>query len=177
MGHFGSVRHLVLRFLGSLIKPKRIERTKQELFSKLNEEEKHLFEHQSVTDQNHSLRSVKHLYKIMDAEPHADLVIATALHDIGKTQSQLGVSGRVLATCVASICGVGRVHSWGSKRKGTMLNKISVYVMHPEIGAQMLEDVGSSQLAIVWARDHHKSKEESSIEGTLFTALHKADRA
>ena len=177
MGHFGSTNHLVKRFFYSLRKFDKSDEGQLTLFALLNEKEKQLFIHQSKADQKHSLRSVMRLVEIEGPDAHPDLVVAAALHDVGKTQSQLGVLGRVVATCVSAICGLGRVHNWGHKARGTMLHRISVYVTHPEIGARMLEEAGSSKLTVTWARDHHKTLEESSLEKTLFATLAKADRA
>tara|TARA_B100001250_G_scaffold331520_1_gene296677 strand:+ start:43 stop:576 length:534 start_codon:yes stop_codon:yes gene_type:complete len=177
MGYFGSTNHLVKRFLYSLRRFGKSDEGQLTLFALLNEKERQLFDHQSEIDQKHSLRSVMRLVEIEGPDAHPDLVVAAALHDVGKTQSQLGVLGRVVATCVSAICGLGRVHNWGHKARGTMLHRISVYVTHPEIGARMLEEAGSSKLTVTWARDHHKTLEESSLEKTLFATLAKADRA
>lgn len=177
MGHFGSINHLIKRFVHSLTKLNKDDEAESILFSVLSEKERQLFEQQSTTDQKHGFRSSRRLVEIEGQGAHPDLVIAAALHDVGKTESQLGVLGRVVATCVATLCGLGRVHAWGDKRRGTMLNRISIYVTHPEIGAKMLEEAGSNELAITWARDHHKALEESAIEETLFATLSKADRA
>ena len=177
MGYFGSTNHLVKRFLYSLRRFGKSDEGQLTLFALLNEKERQLFDHQSEIDQKHSLRSVMRLVEIEGPDAHPDLVVAAALHDVGKTQSQLGVLGRVVATCASAICGLGRVHNWGHKARGTMLHRISVYVTHPEIGARMLEEAGSSKLTVTWARDHHKTLEESSLEKTLFATLAKADRA
>ena len=103
MGHFGSTNHLVKRFFYSLRKFDKSDEGQLTLFALLNEKEKQLFIHQSKADQKHSLRSVMRLVEIEGPDAHPDLVVAAALHDVGKTQSQLGVLGRVVATCVSAI--------------------------------------------------------------------------
>ena len=177
MGHFGGLKHLGARFLFSVVKSKDEEVTKSELLKIMTKDERDLFFQQKKVDQTHSLRSAKSIYAQNGDQVHTDLVIAAALHDVGKLESELGIVGRIAATCLAFIFGLGRVHSWGSKREGTLLNRVSKYVTHPEIGAQMLEEAKSCQLAISWALDHHKQEKDSTIDKNLFVVLQKADRA
>ena len=178
MGHFVSAAHLSIRFIRSLSPSKVDNRVKERLFSQLNAEERVLFNQQARIDQEHSLRSVQWIYKNGYEHLHQDLVVAAALHDVGKSQSKLGVPGRVAATLIAAVYGLGRVHVWAAKkRQGVVLQRIAVYLAHPERGAQILQQAGSNQLVIAWARDHHKEEYDSNIDREIFKVLSGADKA
>ena len=98
-------------------------------------------------------------------------------HDVGKIQSRFGLTGRVLATCVASVVGLRRIDAWSRNSPKSLSHRISVYVRHPEIGANLLMEAQSNRIAIVWARDHHKRLDESTLDPSLFIILSEADRA
>lgn len=173
--HFGSLKHLVARFVFSFFPHRQTAETLQFL-TLLNSDELHLFNAQQRFDKRHSFRNVKKLHALL-ADPDPDLVIACGLHDVGKVQSGLGVFGRVFATCVAAIFGLHRVDAWSRNNSNPITRRIATYVRHPEIGADLLTGAGSNLIAITWARDHHKGLHESTLEPSLFAVLSKADSA
>ncbi|MBT95958.1 MAG: hypothetical protein CL431_08325 [Acidimicrobiaceae bacterium] len=173
--HFGSVKHLIKRFIFSFL-PARKDRQALEFTTLLNPKELILFNAQSRVDKKHSYRNVQKLFTLADAPLEPDIVIASALHDIGKIESGFGIFGRVFATCVAAIAGLSRVDDWSRDRSGSIKHRIAVYVQHPEIGAALLDEAESNKIAIAWARDHHKRLDESTLEPSLFATLSRADR-
>ena len=174
--HFGSAGHLLKRLFFSVL-PAKKSNASDELLSLLNSIELSLFNAQKRIDKNHSFRNVKKLIASSETTPAPDLLVACALHDVGKIQSRFGLTGRVLATCVASVVGLRRIDAWSRKSPKSLSHRIAVYVRHPEIGANLLMEAQSNRIAIVWARDHHKRLDESTLDPSLFIILSEADRA
>ncbi|MAU39304.1 MAG: hypothetical protein CL501_00385 [Actinobacteria bacterium] len=172
--HFGSLKHLIARFACSLFPSKGTSET-DKFLALLNPGEMSLFDAQRQFDKRHSFRSVKKLHTLLET-PDPDIVIACGLHDVGKLQSGFGIFGRVFATCVSAIVGLHRVDVWSRNGSNSVTHRIATYVQHPEIGAGLLAEAGSNAIAIVWARDHHKRLDESTLDPSLFMTLSKADR-
>ena len=175
VNHFGSIKHLIARFVCSFLPSKGNAETNKFL-TLLNPDELQLFEAQNKFDKKHSFRNVKKLHALLD-NPAPDIIIACGLHDVGKVQSGFGVVGRVFATCVATIVGLHRVDVWTRNNPNSITHRIATYVQHPEIGASLLSEAQSNLIAVTWARDHHKRLEESALEPSLFVILCKADSA
>ena len=105
VNHFGSIKHLIARFVCSFLPSKGNAETNKFL-TLLNPDELRLFEAQNKFDKKHSFRNVKKLHALLD-NPAPDIIIACGLHDVGKVQSGFGVVGRVIASCVlqqSSVC-------------------------------------------------------------------------
>jgi len=102
----------------------------------------------------------------------AEAAVASALHDVGKTQAGLGTPGRVAAS-IAGLLFYDQARSWKSKLG--LRGQIGRYLDHSEIGARELEAAGASDLAIAWAREHHLSPTEQTIDPELAAALKAAD--
>lgn len=173
--HFGSVKHLIKRLIFSFL-PARKNRQTLEFTTLLNQKELTLFHAQSRIDKKHSYRNVQKLLTLADAPLEPDVIIASAMHDVGKIKSGFGIFGRVFATCVAAVAGLSRIDNWSRDRQSSMRYRIAVYVQHPEIGAALLNEAESNKIAIAWARDHHKRLDESSLDPSLFVTLSRADR-
>ena len=109
--HFGSAGHLLKRLFFSAL-PTKKSNASDELLSLLNSKELSLFNAQKRIDKNHSFRNVQKLIASSETTPAPDLLVACALHDVGKIQSRFGLTGRVLATCVASVVGLRRIDAW-----------------------------------------------------------------
>ena len=174
--HFGSAGHLLKRLFFSVL-PAKKSNASDELLSLLNSKELSLFNAQKRIDKNHSFRNIKKLIASSETTPTPDLLVACALHDVGKIQSRFGLTGRVIATCVASVVGLRRIDAWSRKNPKSLSHRIAVYIRHPEIGANLLMEAQSNRIAIAWARDHHKRLDESTLDPSLFIILSEADRA
>ena len=73
--------------------------------------------------------------------------------------------------------GLRRIDAWSRNCPKSLSHRIAVYVRHPEIGANLLMEAQSNRIAIVWARDHHKRLDESTLDPSLLIILSEADRA
>ncbi|MEC8947023.1 MAG: HD domain-containing protein [Actinomycetota bacterium] len=94
------------------------------------------------------------------------VLAAALLHDVGKIDSGLGTSVRVVAT-LASMVGGDRMRS-GDGRIGR-------YLRHPQIGADLLNAAGSDELTVAWAAEHHLPAERWTVDQATAEALHAAD--
>jgi hypothetical protein len=81
-------------------------------------------------DQRHSI-VVLHRLNVLMPTAGREAQAAALLHDIGKSQSQLGVLLRVVATIV-----------------GPRTRRFSQYHRHEETGIELLESIGSSYVMI-----------------------------
>ena len=81
-------------------------------------------------DQRHSI-VVLHRLNVLMPTAGREAQAAALLHDIGKSQSQLGVLLRVVATIV-----------------GPRTRRFSQYHRHEETGIELLESIGSSDVMI-----------------------------
>jgi HD superfamily phosphohydrolase YqeK len=81
-------------------------------------------------DQRHSIVVLNRLNVLMPTAGR-EAQAAALLHDIGKSRSQLGVLLRVVATIV-----------------GPRTRRFSQYHRHEEIGIELLESIGSSDVMI-----------------------------
>jgi len=112
-----------------------------------------------------SARAVEHL--------GTEVVVASALHDVGKTQAGLGTPGRVAAS-FAALVAYDQARSW--RELGGLRGQIGRYLDHSEIGAAELEAAGASGLAVAWAREHHLPSTQQTIAPDLAAALTSADQ-
>jgi hypothetical protein len=98
-------------------------------------DEADLWRQLSVQDLRHSIEVARRFVAFSAAPPTRAEVAAALLHDIGKIASGLGTFGRVAAT----LCGyaVGRARA----ERGT--GRISRYLRHEAIGAELLVSAGS----------------------------------
>jgi len=91
-----------------------------------------------------------------------DLIRAALLHDVGKRRSNLGVTGRSLASLFAKL----RLPVRGSWRQ---------YLDHGRLGAEELAGLGSEQLIVEFTRHHHERR-PATIALADWEVLKSADR-
>jgi len=137
----GKIRHLVQRFRWSLSSAPPAAHDERWLLDLLTDAEIELYRAMSAQDRRHAVDCGR---RVEDLGPAA--VVASALHDVGKTESGLGTMGRVAATLLGPL--VRPTHPG-------FLGCAAVYKQHPERGAKMLLAAGSNELAIAWAAEHH----------------------
>ncbi len=162
-----EIPHLAQRTLWSLRKPTPDPEGEQWLLSLLSPSEHRLYRSMATVDQAHAInsaRAVEHL--------GAEVVVASALHDVGKTQAGLGTPGRVAAS-FAGLLIYERARGWRMHRG--LRGQIGRYLDHSEIGAGELEAAGASSLAVTWAREHHLPPDEGTIAEATAAALRAAD--
>jgi hypothetical protein len=81
-----------------------------------------------------------------DADPR--WIACALLHDVGKTDAELGTAGRVFATLVAGAVSHGRARRF--------TNRIGTYVAHDDRGQARLTAAGARPEAAAWAGAHHR---------------------
>ena len=134
------LRHLALRFFESLRSKPLTPAEQQWVEDRLPAPLARLFWRQHPLDQRHAFEVAS---RVTDAAPaRPDLVEAALTHDVGKSESHLGVVLRVVATTLSMF----RVPVRGRFRR---------YVEHGAIGAAMLDEAGADELAVAFALGHH----------------------
>ena len=98
---------------------------------------------------------------------------AALLHDVGKIESGLGVYGRVVATLCGLIAGRETAKEWTRGRGFT--RRVGLYLLHPDLGGDLLGMAGSDPLTEAWARQHHRSPDSWTIDPAVAAALKAAD--
>ncbi len=174
MTMLGSPYHLMRRFFFSVFANNYDSRVEKDLLSLLNDYEISLYLSQPRIDRVHSIRNAKSVFEEDSTEFDGDLVVAAALHDVGKAQSHLGILGRILATILQGLLPVRVLKKWEA---GEGLRKnIGHYCFHSEIGADLLEKAGSASIVVLWARRHHDKPDDVPISANVFAILNRADQ-
>ena len=158
-GGVEALIHLVRRFFQSILDRGPDSAEERWLLGVLSDTEAVLYAQMSAADRTHALRSARCPALVDD-----DQRVAAALHDVGKIQADLGTAGRVGATLAGALI------------PGQLKGRWADYRDHPRLGAEMLRDAGSSELAVVWAAEHHLSPRESSLSAEVTAALAAADQ-
>ena len=103
------------------------------------------------------------------------VLAAALLHDVGKTESNLGTYGRVIATISGAV--IGRdpdiVRAWTRTRGFT--RSVGLYLQHPRLGGDLLGIAGSDPMTEAWAREHHLPEDQWSIDPHIGAVLKAAD--
>jgi hypothetical protein len=173
---FGSASHLARRFAGSLWPGGPSPSDEAWARSFLNDGEQALWIRMTGPDRRHAVAVARRLAVAAgDMAATSELAAtcglaatpAALLHDVGKVESRLGTFGRAVVTLAAITLGRDRL----ARNHGRM----GRYLRHDAIGADLLERVGSDQLTITWAREHHLPPERWTVPPGLGSALKAAD--
>lgn len=163
-----TIPHLAQRTLWSLRRPEPDAEGERWLLSLCSPAEARLYRSMAAVDRAHAVNSARAVASLGD-----EVVVASALHDVGKSQAGLGTPGRVAASLAALVIH-DRARNW--RRSNGFRGQIGRYLDHSEIGAAELQAAGVSDLAVTWAREHHLAPSERSIDPALAAALAAADR-
>ncbi|MEX2292271.1 MAG: hypothetical protein WD691_00670 [Acidimicrobiales bacterium] len=101
------------------------------------------------------------------------VLAAALLHDVGKLEAGLRTYGRVVATVCGKVAGPETAHTWRKQRGFT--RRVGLYLLHPDIGADMLALAGSDPLTVAWTREHHLRSDAWTLPADLAEALKAAD--
>ncbi len=145
-----NLLHLTKRFVLALDRRELSQSNFDSVRDLLLPREFELWLNMPMIDQKHSLLVMR---RFLDRLPNAEVaaVRASLLHDVGKTKSNLGVCGRVIATIVG--------------RRG---ERFSMYHDHETIGAKILREIGSDETT--W-----RLVVGESANPEILQALHEAD--
>lgn len=147
--------HLVRRFFGFLRADPLTPKEQQHVAGLLRPILARAFFAQRHEDQRHGLDVQQRAGR---SQERAE---AALLHDIGKTESDVGAVGRSLATLARGI---------GLPTRGRWLS----YLDHSSIGSEELSSLGASNLTIAFAR-HHPGPPPDGIDPEEWQALADAD--
>jgi hypothetical protein len=167
--------HLVSRFFGSLRPggPGTVEREWAE--SQLLPSELELWRRMPGPDRRHSAGVARRVEGSLGERATRPVLAAALLHDVGKLDAHLRTYGRVVATLAGGVVG----HDEGTIRQWTLTTgftrRVGLYLLHPELGADLLRVAGSDPLTVSWAAEHHMAPAQWTIDRELAVALSEAD--
>ena len=145
-----NLLHLTKRFVLALDRRELSQSTLDSVRDLLLPREFELWSNMPLIDKRHSVLVMR---RFLDRLPNAEVaaVRASLLHDVGKTMSNLGVCGRVVATII-----------------GSRGERFSSYHDHETIGARILREIGSDETT--W-----RLVVGESTNPEILQALHEAD--
>ena len=164
---WSEIPHLAQRTFWSLRKPVPDPKGESWVLGLLSPAEAVLYRSMAVVDRAHAINSALAVKELGD-----DVAVASALHDVGKSQAGLGTAGRVAAS-LAGLLIYNRATGWNTH--AGFRGQIGRYLAHADIGAEELRGARASNLAVMWARDHHLPLEQQTIDAGLAAALAEAD--
>jgi hypothetical protein len=170
MAGFG---HLARRFFGAL-RPGGPPASEQAwVDEQLLPEERRLWQQMSGPDRRHAAGVAREVQRALGHEASRPVLAAALLHDVGKVESGLRTYGRVVATLSAKVAGADMAHTW--RRQRGFPRRVGLYLLHPDLGADLLELAGSDPLTVAWAREHHLPDDQWTVPKHLAVALKSAD--
>lgn len=186
----GDARHLVRRFTVALTASPPSAADEAWALSWLSDAERLLWSSQATRDRRHTVAVARAVLADVpaatavgaDADPDREaacraltewVVPAALLHDVGKAEAPLGVTGRVVAT-VVELLGGGRLGPRLAERDGR-IGTFGRYLDYPARGACTLERAGSHPLVSAWAREHHLPPYRRTVPDPWASRLAAAD--
>jgi hypothetical protein len=168
-----AASHLVSRFVGSLRPGGPGRAAETWVASQLLEGEHTLWRRMSGPDRRHAHRVARDVERALGHEATRPVLAAALLHDVGKLDAGLGTYGRVVATLSGAVAGREMAHVWVTRTGFT--RRVGLYLLHPAIGADMLELAGSDPLTVAWAREHHLPPEAWTVPAHVADVLKSCD--
>jgi hypothetical protein len=168
-----GLTHLARRFAGSLRPGGPSSADQQWVDEQLLDGERTLWARLSGPDRRHAVGVAREVQRRLGHEATRAVLAAALLHDVGKLESGLRTYGRVVATLSARVAGAEMAHTW-SKQRG-YARRVGLYLLHPELGGDLLELAGSDPLTVAWAREHHRPQAEWTLPAAIAQALKAAD--
>lgn len=171
--------HLVRRFFGSL-RPRPatpIDEAWAESF--LTPAEGAVWAELPASERAYAIRVARHTEQDLAGTAAAGeprWIAAALVHDVGKLDAHLGVSGRVVATLAGVVVSRDRAHDWAGGASG-FRTRVGQYLVHDERGAVRLRDAGARPEVAAWAEVHHRPDRwpECGIPAPVCEALAAAD--
>ena len=139
-----------------------------------------LFTKMQASEQAHSLTVMKRLNEQKDSpqgEERRDLLVAALLHDVGKSRFPLKLAERVIIVLGKALF-PEQVKDWGSGDPIGWRRAFVIAEQHPEWGAQMATEVGTSPLAVELIRFHQNFSPARGVfkNESLIQSLQTADQ-
>jgi hypothetical protein len=197
---FGSFRHLATRFFGALSPAGPVQVDDDWARGQLLPGERDLWLRMSGPDRRHAVGVARDTASLLGEEtPRRDITAAALLHDVGKVESSFGTFSRVGITLAAMASGRRRLVDWageggrgergeqgerderghpdqpGPDRPPGLRARVSLYLTHDRVGADLLRAAGSDELTVAWAREHHQPADTWTVDRRVAQALKDAD--
>jgi hypothetical protein len=135
--------------------------------------EEQLWARMSGADRRHAIGVARRVERALGHEAIRPVMAAALLHDVGKVESRLGTYGRVVATLSAKAAGAETAQAW--RRGSGFTRRVGLYLVHDQLGADLLAMAGSDPLTVAWAREHHRPEADWTVPLELGRALKDAD--
>jgi hypothetical protein len=165
--------HLARRFFGSLRPGGPKQADEEWARSQLLPRELELWKRMRNPDRRHAVGVARDVERSLGNEATRPVIAAALLHDVGKIESGLRTYGRVIATLCGLIVGREQARVWMRSRGFT--RRVGLYLLHPEIGGDLLGIAGSDPLTEAWTREHHKPSDEWTIDPVVAKVLKDCD--
>jgi hypothetical protein len=183
---FGSIRHLAVRFFGSLRPGGPSAVDDAWAVEQLLPAERTLWARMSGPDRRHAVGvardAVADLLSRGAGEVPRPVAAAALLHDVGKIDAGLGTWSRVAVTIVSMVVGRDRVAAWsrppaapGERAIRHPRSAAGRYVTHDRLGAALLRAAQSDPLTVAWAAEHHAPSAAWTLDRPTAEALKAAD--
>ena len=100
------------------------------------------------------------------------------MHDVGKSESNLSLPERAVATLASKVFGVETARTWAASATGWK-RRLGLYLTHGELGAAMIRAAGGREEPAVWSEIHqgYATSVESRIPPIVARALIESDVA
>ena len=172
-----SFTHLAGRFFGSLRPGGPPARDRAWVAEMLTPEELALWQRLPKHDQRHTVEVARRVEAALAGSAHAGDTrwpACALLHDVGKLASDLSVFHRVLATLLGRAAD-WRLSEWEEFRG--LRRRISLYLRHAEVGADMIRLAGGREEVAQWAYAHHDRSrlDPSDFPASVVAALAESD--
>lgn len=177
---FGSVRHLVVRFVGALSPAGPVPADESWALAQLLPGEQALWHRMAGPDRRHAVGVARDALARLEAaaggSPGREVAASALLHDVGKVEAHLGTFARVAATLVAVVAGRRRLAEVATAAGATTWRgRFALYLAHDRAGGELLRAAGSDPLTIAWAEQHHLDPARWSVDPRVGAALKAAD--
>jgi hypothetical protein len=110
----------------------------------------------SPHDRSHSVQVARGVERRLAPTEHASdtrWLAAALLHDVGKARPVLSARERVMAAMASKAVGVATARRWASQATGAK-RRIGSYLIHGEIGAEMIRAAGGREAVAAWTEVH-----------------------
>ena len=165
--------HLARRFFGSL-RPGGPKAAEDEWArAQLLPSEVALWRRMSNPDRRHAAAVARDVERSLGHEATRPILAAALLHDVGKIESGLRTYGRVIATLCGMMLGREQAKVWTRGRGFT--RRVGLYLLHPDLGGDLLGMAGSDPLTEAWTREHHKPPDQWTISPKVAQVLKDCD--
>ena len=141
------------------------EQDRQYVEKYLPAEAQKLFWNMSTADRYHALHVAYTAIEIAKSEKcDSDLLRRSALlHDVGRTDGSMNVWEKSIAVIIVG-CFPEFARKLAQKNNGWLSGILHIYFFHPQIGAEMLEEIGMNKEAEIVSHHHDHVVPESNIE-------------